>query len=68
MKEEILTSFQRNIAATVESMAKGHSFDGLVLMPSCDKVVPGMLMGAARVDVPTIVVTGWNHGSRTIQR
>lgn len=46
------------IAATVESMAKGHSFDGLVLMPSCDKVVPGMLMGAARVDVPTIVVTG----------
>ena len=46
------------IAATVESMAKGHSFDGLVLMPSCDKVVPGMLMGAARVNVPTIVVTG----------
>ncbi len=46
------------IAATVESMAKGHSFDGLVLIPSCDKVVPGMLMGAARVDIPTIVVTG----------
>lgn len=46
------------IAATVESMAKGHSFDGLVLIPSCDKVVPGMLMGAARVNVPAIVVTG----------
>lgn len=46
------------IAATVESMAKGHSFDGLVLMPSCDKVVPGMIMGAARVNVPAIVVTG----------
>lgn len=46
------------VAATVESMAKGHAFDGLVLMPSCDKVVPGMLMGAFRVDVPTIVVTG----------
>lgn len=46
------------IAATVESMAKGHAFDGLVLIPSCDKVVPGMLMGAFRVDVPTIVVTG----------
>ncbi len=46
------------IAATVESMAKGHSFDGLVLIPSCDKVVPGMLMGAARVNIPSIVVTG----------
>lgn len=46
------------IAATVESMAKGHSFDGLVLIPSCDKVVPGMIMGASRVNVPTIVVTG----------
>ena len=46
------------IAATVESMAKGHSFDALVLIPSCDKVVPGMIMGASRVNVPTIVVTG----------
>lgn len=46
------------IAATVESMTKGHAFDGLVLIPSCDKVVPGMIMGAARVDVPSIVVTG----------
>ncbi len=46
------------IAATVESMANGHAFDGLVLIPSCDKVVPGMLMGAFRVNVPTIVVTG----------
>lgn len=46
------------IAATVESMAKGHSFDGLVLIPSCDKIVPGMIMGASRVNVPTIVLTG----------
>ena len=46
------------IAATVESMALGHSFDGLVLIPSCDKVVPGMIMGALRVDIPVIVVTG----------
>ena len=46
------------IAATVESMAKGHAFDGLVLIPSCDKVVPGMIMGACRVDIPSIVVTG----------
>ena len=46
------------IAATVESMALGHSFDALVLIPSCDKVVPGMIMGACRVDIPTIMVTG----------
>ena len=46
------------IAATVESMTKGHAFDGLVLIPSCDKVVPGMIMGACRVDLPSIVVTG----------
>ena len=46
------------IAATVESMTKGHSFDGLVLIPSCDKVVPGMIMGACRVDIPSIIVTG----------
>ena len=39
-------------------MTKGHAFDGLVLIPSCDKVVPGMIMGACRVDVPSIVVTG----------
>ena len=46
------------IADTVESMAQAHSLDGLVLMPTCDKVVPGMLMAAARLDIPSIVVTG----------
>jgi dihydroxy-acid dehydratase len=46
------------IADTVESMAQAHSIDGLVLMPTCDKVVPGMLMAAARLDIPSIVVTG----------
>jgi dihydroxy-acid dehydratase len=46
------------VANTVESMAMGHSLDGLVLLPSCDKVVPGMLMAAARLDIPSIVVTG----------
>lgn len=46
------------VANTVESMAMGHSLDGLVLLPSCDKVVPGMLMAAARLDFPSIVVTG----------
>ena len=46
------------IANTVESVAMGHSLDGLVLIPSCDKVVPGMLMGASRLNIPSIVVTG----------
>lgn len=46
------------IANTVESMAMAHQFDALILMPSCDKVVPGMLMAAARLDIPAIVITG----------
>lgn len=46
------------IADTVESVAMAHQFDGLVLIPTCDKTVPGMLMAAARLDIPSIVVTG----------
>lgn len=46
------------IADSVESMALAHGFDGLVLIPNCDKIVPGMLMGAARLNIPTIVVSG----------
>jgi dihydroxy-acid dehydratase len=46
------------VADTVESMAQAHSLDALVLLPTCDKIVPGMLMAAARLDIPSIVVTG----------
>jgi len=46
------------VADTVESMAQAHQFDALVLIPTCDKIVPGMLMAAARLDIPSIVVTG----------
>ena len=46
------------IADTVESMAEAHAFDALVLVPSCDKVVPGMLMAAVRLDLPAVVVGG----------
>lgn len=46
------------IADGVESMLIGHAFDGVVLVPNCDKIVPGMLMGAARVNLPTILVSG----------
>ncbi len=46
------------IADSVEVMAQAHAFDALVLIPSCDKVVPGMLMAAARLNIPTVVVTG----------
>ena len=46
------------VADTVESMVQAHSLDALVLIPTCDKIVPGMLMAAARLDIPSIVVTG----------
>jgi len=46
------------IADSVEVMALGHAFDGLVLVPNCDKIVPGMLMAAARLNLPAIVVSG----------
>ncbi|MHB8156128.1 MAG: dihydroxy-acid dehydratase [Desulfocucumaceae bacterium] len=46
------------IADSVEVMAEAHQFDGLVLVASCDKVVPGMLMAAARLDIPAIVISG----------
>ena len=45
------------IAASVEAMASAHAFDGLVLLCSCDKIVPAMLMAAAAVNVPTLLLT-----------
>ncbi|NLO40438.1 MAG: dihydroxy-acid dehydratase [Ruminiclostridium sp.] len=46
------------IADSCEAMAMAHSFDGMVFIPNCDKIVPGMLMAAARVNVPSIVISG----------
>ncbi len=46
------------IADSIEAMARGHAFDGLVLIPNCDKIVPGMLMAAARLNIPAVVVSG----------
>ncbi|MBE6011258.1 MAG: dihydroxy-acid dehydratase [Lachnospiraceae bacterium] len=46
------------IADSVETMAMAHGFDGMVLIPNCDKIVPGMLMAAARVNIPSIFVSG----------
>lgn len=45
------------IADLVETVAQAHQFDGLVLLTNCDKITPGMLMAAARIDIPAIVVT-----------
>lgn len=45
------------IAASVESMVQAHGFDGLVFLGSCDKIIPGMLMAAAHLDLPTIFLT-----------
>ncbi|MCG3178768.1 MAG: Dihydroxy-acid dehydratase [Phycisphaerae bacterium] len=46
------------IADSVETMVRAHCFDGLVCIPNCDKIVPGMMMGALRVNVPAIFVSG----------
>ena len=60
------------IADSTEAMALAHQFDGLVMIPNCDKNVPGLLMAAARVNVPTLFVSGgpmlagtMNDGRRT---
>ncbi|MFR6312016.1 dihydroxy-acid dehydratase, partial [Anaerofustis stercorihominis] len=46
------------IADSVETMAIAHCFDGLVLVPNCDKIVPGMIMAAVRLNIPTVVCSG----------
>jgi dihydroxy-acid dehydratase len=46
------------VADSVEIMAKAHGLDGLVLIPNCDKVVPGMVMAVARLDIPAAVISG----------
>ncbi|MBI2933939.1 MAG: dihydroxy-acid dehydratase [Chloroflexi bacterium] len=49
---------RETIADSVEIVAEAHAFDGLVLMPTCDKIIPGMLMAAARLNVPALVLSG----------
>jgi len=49
---------RENIADSIELMVEAHRFDGLVLVCTCDKIVPGMLMAAARCNIPAIMVTG----------
>ena len=46
------------IADSVETMIEAHQFDGMVCIPNCDKIVPGMIMAALRVDIPAIFVSG----------
>jgi dihydroxy-acid dehydratase len=46
------------IADSIEIMAIAHAFDGLVFIPNCDKIVPGMLMAAARINIPSIFISG----------
>jgi dihydroxy-acid dehydratase len=46
------------IADSIECMAKAHAFDALIFIPNCDKIIPGMLMAAARLDLPSIFVSG----------
>ena len=60
------------IADSVECAIQGHQFDAMVLIPSCDKIVPGMLIAACRLDIPTVLVSGGpmlagrgRHGEQT---
>ncbi|MDV4149242.1 dihydroxy-acid dehydratase [Clostridium sp. AL.422] len=46
------------IADTIECMVKAHAFDALVMIPNCDKIVPGMMMAALRLNIPAIVISG----------
>lgn len=46
------------IADSVETMVMAHAFDGMVLVPNCDKIVPGMFMGALRVNLPALIISG----------
>jgi dihydroxy-acid dehydratase len=46
------------VADSVETVVEAHAFDAVVLIPNCDKIVPGMLMAAARINIPTIVISG----------
>ncbi len=46
------------ICDSVEAVARGHALDGLVLIPNCDKIVPGMMMAAARLNIPSVMVSG----------
>lgn len=56
MKYSLVT--RELIADSTEAMAKAHAFDALVMIPNCDKNVPGLLMAAARVNIPCIFVSG----------
>lgn len=56
MKYSLVT--RELIADSVECVAKAHQFDALVMIPNCDKIVPGMLMAAARLDLPTVFCSG----------
>jgi dihydroxy-acid dehydratase len=56
MKYSLVT--RELIADSTECMANAHQFDGLVMIPNCDKNVPGLLMAAARLNIPTVFVSG----------
>ena len=49
---------RETIADSLETMIRAHCFDGIICIPNCDKIIPGMIMGAVRCDIPTIFVSG----------
>ena len=64
-RDALLPPLREIVADLVESVAEAHALDGLVLLTNCDKITPGMLMAAARLDIPCIVLTaGPMHSGR----
>ena len=57
-RHEIFSYLREDLIADSTSALLAHQFDGLVMIPNCDKNVPGLLMAAARVNIPTIFVSG----------
>ena len=53
------------IADSTEAMAMAHQFDALVMVPNCDKNVPGLLMAAARINIPTVFCQRWSDACRS---
>ena len=56
MKYSLIT--RELIADSIECMVKAHALDALVIIPNCDKIVPGMMMAALRLNIPTVLVSG----------
>ena len=56
------------IADSVETVVNAHWFDGMICIPNCDKITPGMMMAALRINIPTVFVSGGDGGWKNVKR